>query len=124
LLDATRKEKRRRRREVLLGDLEEAQRQPIEDHDEALARATGVEAFAVGLPEEDVLRAEMQAALDEEVQRLPSADRRLYARRHRVEATWDEIAAEMGIPARTARYHDKRIRERLTAAMHARYDEE
>jgi RNA polymerase sigma factor (sigma-70 family) len=124
LLDATRTEKRRRRREVLLCDLGEAQSQPIEDDDEVLARAVGVEGFAVGLPDEDVLKAEMRAALHEELERLPSADRRLYARRHRDEATWEEIAAEMGVAVHIARYHDKRIRERLTAAMRARYDEE
>jgi RNA polymerase sigma factor (sigma-70 family) len=124
LLDASRKEKRRRRREVFLGDLEEARGQPVEDHDDALARATGVEGFAVGSPEAGVLRDEMQAALDGEVERLPRGDRLLYVLRYREELTWDDISARTGIPRSTAQLHDKLIRERLTAALRARYDEE
>src|SRR5262249_22969271 len=116
-VDATRKVTRRKKREVLLADVEEAHRQPIEDDDEALSRATGVEGQVLGSADAVLLQREAQAALDLEVERMPRGDRRLYVQRYREELTWDEISARMGIPSSTLRYHDKRIRDRLTAAM-------
>ena len=123
LLDASRREKRRSKREVVLDDLEEARGQPIDEHDDALARATGVEGLTVGSPDAGLLRGEMQAALDEEVARLPRGDRLLYVLRYREELTWDELCTRTGIPRSTAQHHDKLIRERLTTALRARYDE-
>jgi len=118
LLDAARREKRRRTREVLFDDIEEAQRPAVED-DDTLARALGVEALVLGSPEESLLRREAHAALDREVEKLPRADLRLYELRHREGLTWNEISAETGIPGSTARLSDTRIRDRLTAALRA-----
>lgn len=118
LLDATKKETRLRKREVLLDDLEEAQRRAVDD-DDTLACALGVEAHVLSSPEESLLRREAHAALDREVQKLPRADLRLYELRHREGLTWNEISAETGIPVSTARLSDTRIRDRLTAALRA-----
>jgi RNA polymerase sigma factor (sigma-70 family) len=123
LLDTARKAQKHRQHEVLLDDLEEAERQTIEDDDEALMTALGVGAQVMASPEESLLRRERQAARDQEVDRLPPADRRLYVLRHREERTWDEISAETGIPGRTARDHDKKIRDHLTGVLRARFDE-
>jgi RNA polymerase sigma factor (sigma-70 family) len=124
LIDATRKEKRRRKHEVLLADLEETAPPTIEDDDEALARALGVEGAVLGSPEEALLRAEEQAAIDREVERMPRADRGQYVMFHREGLTWDEISEQTGIPARTLRFHDKRIRDRLAAALRAFFDDD
>ena len=124
LLDASKKEKRRRKREVLFDDLEEAQGPAAPEGDDTLARALGVEAEVLGSPLESLLRRERQAALDREVERFPPAERRLYTLRHREGLTWNEITAETGIPGRTARLSDKRIRDHLTAVLRARYKDE
>jgi RNA polymerase sigma factor (sigma-70 family) len=123
LLDTSKKQKRRGKHLVLFDDLEEARGQPFEDDDEALGRALGVEALAVGCPEAALLQKEAQAALDEELDKLPGRDKRLYTLRNRERLTWKEVSAKTGIPARTAQWHDHRILERLTAALSARYEE-
>ena len=101
----------------MLDDLEDAPTLAASDDDAVVARALGVEAQVLGSPLESLLRREQRAALDREVDQLPPGDRRLYVLRHREGLTWDEIAAETGIPDRTARLYDKRIRDRLTAAL-------
>jgi RNA polymerase sigma factor (sigma-70 family) len=122
ILDATRREKRIQSREVLLDDLEEARPPAVED-DDTLPRAVGVEARVVGSPEASLLGREERALLDLEVTRLPRDDRHLYELRHREGLTWDEISVRTGLPARTARLHDKRIRDHLAEALRAYLDE-
>jgi RNA polymerase sigma factor (sigma-70 family) len=122
LLDVTRREMRRRERELLLDDTEEAQGAAVKgegEDEDTQARALGVEAQLLGSPEESLLRREARAALDREVSRLSRDDQRLYALRHQEGLTWEEIAAQTGMPSRTGRSHDKRIRARLTAALRA-----
>ena len=122
LLDATERETRRRGREVFLDDLAGAA-EAEEDDDEAPAWAAGARGQLVGSPEQSLLRREAQAALDREVERLPPADRRLYALRYRQGLTWNEIVAETSVPVRTLGLRDQRIRARLTAALRAYRDE-
>jgi RNA polymerase sigma factor (sigma-70 family) len=124
LLDTARKHGKHRQHEVLLDDTEAAERLAVEDDDEALTTALGVGAQVMASPEESLLHRERQALLDQAVERLPPADCRLYVLRHREERTWDGISAELGIPDRTARDHDKRIRGHLTAVLRARFDED
>jgi RNA polymerase sigma factor (sigma-70 family) len=119
LLDAVRTERRRNDREVLLDDLEEPVPPEVESDEVALPRAAGIEASMVGSPEESMLRRERQLALDREVARLPAAQRRLYVLRHREGYAWEEIEAETGLPGRTARDHDQKIRDHLTAVLRA-----
>jgi RNA polymerase sigma factor (sigma-70 family) len=119
LLDMGRTLRRRRGREVLLDDLEEAVGPGIEDDDIALPRAAGVDALIVGSPEESLLWRERQSALDREVAKLSAARRRVYVLRHREGLTWPEIQAETGLPERTLQDHDKKIRDHLTAALRA-----
>jgi DNA-directed RNA polymerase specialized sigma24 family protein len=120
LLDLARAVERRGGREVLLDDLEEPIGPGIEHDEEGLGRVAGVEAPIVGSPEASLLRREQQTALDREVDKLPRADRHLYVLRHRKGLAWDAIAAATGLAARTARLHDKRIRDHLTATLRAR----
>jgi DNA-directed RNA polymerase specialized sigma24 family protein len=123
LHEAGRKEHKRRRREVLADDFVAGLGPVGIDDDEALARACGVEAMALGSPEESLLRREARAHLDLEVTRLAPSDQRLYLLRRRQERTWDEISAQTGIPARTLRAADKRICDGLAAALWALEEE-
>lgn len=119
LLDLGRSARRRGTHEVLLEDLEEPLQPGIENDGEGLARTAGIEARLVGSPEESLLQREEQAALDHAVDGLARADGRLYELRHREGLTWDAIATTLGIPARTLRLHDKRIRAHLAAVLRA-----
>jgi RNA polymerase sigma factor (sigma-70 family) len=109
LLDATKVEQRRRMREVFLDDLE--------DDEATLSRTPGMDALVVGSPEESLLRHEAQAALGRAVEQLPPFEKRLYELRHREGLTWDEITAETGIPGRTARWYDRKIRDHLAEVL-------
>jgi len=120
LYDAARTLGRRKRREVLLDDMEEAAAPGVEDDDLRLSRAFGVEALVVESPEEGLLLREKQEALAREVEKLPVPSRRLYVLRHHEGLTWAEIEVETGLPERTARDHDKKIRDRLAAALRPR----
>jgi RNA polymerase sigma factor (sigma-70 family) len=117
--DAGKKERKRRKREPLLDDLMEEERPVDVGDDEALARAAGVGGLVLASPEDSVLQHEPQAHLDREVERLAPAERHLYVLRHRQGLTWDDISSETRTPARTLRWQDRRIRDRLTAALRA-----
>jgi RNA polymerase sigma factor (sigma-70 family) len=121
LHEESRRQRKRRRREVLVDDLVAGQGPVGIDDDELLARASGVEALALGAPSplDSLLRSEAQAHLDAEVARLSPADQRLYDLRHRQELTWDEISARTGVPDSTVRLHAQRTRDRLAAALWA-----
>jgi hypothetical protein len=116
--DEGKKQNKRRRREPFLDDLVEH----LGD-DEALPRALGVEPLVLASPEDSVLAREPLAKLDREVARLAPADRRLYTLRRRRGLPWDAISSRLGIPARTLRFHDRRICDHLTAALRALYAE-
>ncbi len=66
--------------------------------------------------EEALLAAEQRAILRASIDALPEHDRRLIELRYFEELGWNEVAERMSISARTAKDHDRKIRERLSRA--------
>jgi RNA polymerase sigma factor (sigma-70 family) len=69
--------------------------------------------------EAGVLQREAYAELEEALSQLAPQDRRLIQLRYWDELPWEEVAGRLGIPKRTAKDHDLKIRRHLGAALAA-----
>jgi RNA polymerase sigma factor (sigma-70 family) len=116
LLDATKADRRRQGREVLLDDLAEPLGPGVEDDGAALALAAGVSALVFG-PDEGLLDREKRAALRREVKCLPPPLERLAELRHFQGLPWRDVAKALGISEKTARNYDKKLRALLQVKL-------
>jgi RNA polymerase sigma factor (sigma-70 family) len=67
-----------------------------------------------------LLRQEASEQLHEAVERLPPEDRRLVELRYFQGLEWKQVALELGLPERTVKDHDLKIRRRLRAHLEGR----
>jgi RNA polymerase sigma factor (sigma-70 family) len=125
LCDAVTDARRRAAMEVALEDSSEVLPESVLGDPLALAQVAGVDGFVLGCAvaelhtnaETQYLRHEVAAGLRREMEQLAPEVRRQLDLRYWEHLTWDEIAAALGIPARTARDRDKKAREALRAAL-------
>jgi RNA polymerase sigma factor (sigma-70 family) len=125
LCDSVKDARQRAAWEVALEDLPEGLPDGSDGEPAALAAAAGVEGFVLGCvavdlragPEAHYLRQEVFAGLRSEIAKLPDEAQRQLDLRYWQHLTWVDLAAVMGIPDRTARDHDHKIRAALRAAL-------
>ena len=67
--------------------------------------------------EAGLLEREAHAELKQAIARLPPEDRRLIQLRYWDELPWEEVAEHLGLPERTAKDHEQKIRRKLRAAL-------
>jgi RNA polymerase sigma factor (sigma-70 family) len=116
LLDATKAERKRLGRETLLDDLAGELPPGVEDDPDALDRAAGVDALVFD-PEGALLQEEKKAALRREVAALPKKLRRHVELHWWQDRGWDDVSKALGIPVRTLKDHDKKIRALLKVKL-------
>jgi RNA polymerase sigma factor (sigma-70 family) len=128
VLDEIAAGKEREAYEVALEDAPYDLSEGIEHHPEQLAEVAGVEDFVMGRAARDlhldgeawVLRREAHAELYRAVEALGPAYRRLFELRYRKGLGWKEIAKTLGMPERTAKDHDHKLRRRVREILLAR----
>lgn len=69
--------------------------------------------------EAGLLEREAHVELKQAIARLPAEDRRLLELRYWDELPWNDVAARLGLPVRTAKDHEQKIRRELGAAVGA-----